>query len=193
MITYLLGQAEVMGSMLTVITSGGVGYGVMVPKRSLLELLPHTQVKLFVQTVVKQDALELYGFTTWAERQLFHLLTSVSGVGPRTALQLLELTPAALTQAVQQADVSKLASIPRVGKKLAQKIIIELTSKLGSLQELPLGPELPWMAEVRAALESLGFASSKVDVAIQQLLQQPELIQASSSVLIKAAIQVASR
>lgn len=120
------------------------------------------EVELFIYTHVREDILELYGFNSTEEKRLFLLLLDVSGVGPRTALAITERSPQEIISAVQQADSKFFSSIPRVGKKVAQKIIIDLKSKLGSLKELDLGPTTSQEQEIVTALASLGFAEEDV-------------------------------
>ncbi len=148
----------------------GVGYQVAVTLSTLVRLTNGQTTTLYIFTHVKEDALELFGFPEMAEKRLFQLLLSVSGVGPRTALAITDLGATAITQAVQEANVSRFTAVPRVGKKLAQKIIIELKSKLGSLQELELGSiSDPAQQEVVAALLSLGFDEQQVYRVVKEI------------------------
>ncbi len=146
-----------------IIDVGGVGYQVAVTTSTLGKLISNQTTTLFIFTHVKEDVLELFGFLDFAEKRLFQLLLGVNGVGPRTALAISDLGATTITQAVQEANVSQFSTVPRVGKKLAQKIIIELKSKLGSLQELELGGVTdPSQQDVVSALLSLGFDEQQV-------------------------------
>jgi len=148
----------------------GVGYQVAVTSSTISKLVNGQTVTLHIFTHVKEDALELFGFPELAEKKLFQLLLGVSGVGPRTALAISDLGAATITQAVQEANVARFSAIPRVGKKLAQKIIIELKSKLGSLQELELGGVTdPNQQEVVAALLSLGFEEQQIYRVVREI------------------------
>lgn len=148
----------------------GVGYQVAVTPSTLARLNTETAVTLHIYTHVREDALELFGFFDRAEKRLFQLLLSVSGVGPRTALAITDLGASAIIAAVQEATVTRFTAVPRVGKKLAQKIIIELKSKLGSLQELELGGVTdPAQQEVVAALLSLGFEEQQVYRVVKEI------------------------
>ena len=139
MIGYLKGTASFSGSELIVIVNG-VGYQVHVGRPALSAITTSEEIEHHIHTHVREDALELYGFKTSEEKRLFLLLLNVSGVGPRTALAITERDPQSIISAVQQANSSFFSSIPRVGKKVAQKIIIDLKSKLGSLKDLDLSP-----------------------------------------------------
>lgn len=161
MIGFLRGAPKLIGSDL-LIDVAGVGYQIHVTASLLAEVAHKAEVELFIYTHVREDILELYGFNTAEEKRLFLLLLDVSGVGPRTALAITERSPQEIIIAVQQADSKFFSSIPRVGKKVAQKIIIDLKSKLGSLKELDLGPTTSQEQEIVTALASLGFAEEDV-------------------------------
>lgn len=174
MIAQLTGQPIIRDSKL-IVNVGGVGYGVLVSDQTLVKLQAEVEVTLSIFTHVRQDTLELFGFLEPADKRLFQLLLGVSGVGPRTALAISQCGAAAITQAVQEAQVSFFTKVPRVGKQLAQKIIIELKSKLGSLRELELGGITdPKQKEVIEALLALGFEEQDVYCRLEKLdISQP--------------------
>ncbi len=152
-----------------ILNVGGVRYGVAVSSRCAAACRNQAPVTLFIHTVVREDAIELFGFMAEPEKELFLLLLSVSGIGPRTALAITEQPTPAIITAVQEANVTFFTKLPRVGKKLAQKIIIELTSKLGSLRELDLSPLDNSQQVVVDALLSLGFAEEESKAAAREL------------------------
>ncbi len=158
MIAYLTGSPIFQAQQVVVVT-GGVGYLVHVGNTLLSQLSSQQaeQVSLHIYTHVKEDRLELYGFDRLENLELFKLLIAISGVGPKTAQNLVDAGSERLIEAVRQAQTSFFTSVPRVGKKLAQKIIIELKSKLGSLQELNLSTLSPKAQDVMDALLGLGF------------------------------------
>lgn len=168
MIAFLTGTPLLHGTNLIVVVNG-VGYGVNVGSTTLSWAQQQSSISLYIHTHVREDQLELFGFKTPADQELFQLLLSVSGVGPKTALGLSELGSDALIRAVQTAEVATFTSMPRVGKKLAQKIIIELKSKLGSIQELYLGSSNPQEQDTVEALLALGFAEQDVQKVRTQL------------------------
>lgn len=147
----------------------GVGYLVHVPDRLAAKLAVHTACRLYIHTHVRQDALDLYGFLTKEECTLFELLLTVSGIGPKTGLMVIDRGVISIQKAVSDADVDFFTTIPRLGKKNAQKIIIELKNKLGSLQDLDLAEENGETQEVMEALLSMGFARGEVVGAIKKL------------------------
>jgi Holliday junction DNA helicase RuvA len=184
MISYLTGKPIVERDSLTILV-GGVGYGVHVTEKVRAAAALKTELELFIYTHVREEALDLYGFESRTERDLFLLLISVSGIGPKTALGILQYPSEQISQAVQEANVGFFAAVPRVGKKMAQKIIIELRSKLGALKELDLGPVSPKKQEIILALQSLGFDEN----AIYSVLQDIDTENLETSIAITQAIQ----
>ena len=168
MISYLLGKPIPEKENITLLTNG-VGYGVFVSDKTKNALQNKNEVELYIYTHVKEEALDLYGFQTRDERELFLLLLSVSGIGPKTALHILNIEVNDIIFAVQNADVTLFSQVPRVGKKVAQKIIIELKNKLGSLKELDLGPISEKRQEVILALQSLGFDERSIAKSLESL------------------------
>lgn len=174
MIAQLTGKPIINNDQL-ILDVNGVGYGVLVGGKTLAKLQGQSFVTLSIYTHVREDAIELFGFLDAADKRLFELLLAVNGVGPRTALNISQLGAANITEAVQQANVSFFTKISRVGKKLAQKIIIDLKSKLGSLKELELGGITdPKQKDVVEALLALGFDEQEVYRKLEKLdLNQP--------------------
>lgn len=168
MISYLIGKPIIDHENLILLV-GGVGYGIKATPQVLSLASNQNELELFVYTHVKEDKLELFGFSTTQEKETFELLLSVSGIGPSTALNLVAAGSNKLVSAVQNAQVSFFTNIPRVGKKLAQKIIIELRSKLGELKALDLGPRSSAQLELIEALVGLGFGEDQVNEVVNQL------------------------
>lgn len=170
MIGFLSGRPMPAGEDILVLVQG-VGYQVKVGPKLRAHLLAVTDAdcQLFIFTNLRQDALELFGFATATDRALFLQLLSVSGVGPKTALMILDRGAAAIITALHQADVAFFTAIPRVGKKVAQKIIIELKGKTADWQELSLTPSTPETDQVVAGLVALGFSETEVDQALAHI------------------------
>lgn len=143
-----------------VVEAGGVGYAVAVPL-SCLEKLRGTEADLFVHTFVREDTLQLYGFLTRQERELFRKLLSVNGVGPGTALAILSgLSADDLVRAVETRDHRRLQGIPRIGKKTAERICLELSGKFAATDaSSPVDPSDAGGAlrDAVSALENLGY------------------------------------
>lgn len=168
MIAYLSGTPVHQHNTLIILVQG-VGYGVQVGTRTLQKTVGKERVDLFIHTHVREDEIALFGFGDAQTLELFTKLIDVSGVGPKTALAISDFGSEEIVRAVQQADVAFFSSMPRVGKKLAQKIIIELKSKLGSLKDLDLAPESQQHSDVSEALRSLGFSEHDIQKALQNV------------------------
>ena len=144
---------------------GGVGYRVAVPSGTVGVLEPGGPVFLFTHLVVREDALSLYGFSDREQRDTFEALMSATGVGPKLALAILSAhSPAALRRAVIEGDLDALTIVPGVGKRTAQRLMIELAAKLGTDAPDPGGADggPSVRGEVRAALEGLGYGADEV-------------------------------
>jgi holliday junction DNA helicase RuvA len=156
MISFLEGELVDKGVGRVVLDVAGVGYELVIPT-SLLAALPPVGERARVQTrlVVREDSMTLYGFASPDERELFDLLTGVSGVGPKVALAFLSsLKPEALRRAVSSGDADALTVVPGVGKKVAQRVVLDLRERLGGDAEIiAIGP----LADVRDALLALGL------------------------------------
>ena len=140
---------------------GGVGYLVHIPLSTFYELPEiEASASLFVHTHVREDTLALYGFLTERERALFLLLMSVAGIGPRVALTVLSgIPPAELVEALRRQDVRRLVAIPGIGKKTAERMVLELAEKAaGFAAEAPAGAAAAVSSEdVVSALVNLGY------------------------------------
>ena len=174
MISYLVGKPLIQANELILII-GGVGYGVKVTNQIILQAANSVtsdsskELALHIYTHVKEDVFDLYGFTTLNDKELFKLLISVSGVGPTTALAILNKGSQQVITAIQNADVSFFTSVKRVGKKAGQKIIIELKSKLGGLKDLDLSPFSQIQTDLYDALLNMGFQESLISQTIKSL------------------------
>ena len=168
MIAYLTGPAESLGADALMIRVGDIGYKVFVPAKLRQGLKADQPISVYVHTHVREDALDLYGFTTLDELKLFELIINVSGIGPKTGLLILNFSVDEITAAVSKADLDFFTAIPRLGKKNAQKVIIELKPKLGDLEELNLAGESPETNQALQALTNLGFSKKEAISALRQ-------------------------
>lgn len=181
MFYYVEGTVVHMGPYLAVIDCGGVGYACRTTAHSQSRLTVGQKGKLYTYLNVREDAMELYGFAGENERSCFELLLSVSGVGPKAALSILSATtPDQLAMSIVTGDEKALTVAPGIGKKIAQRIILELKDKL-SKGQLNTGtteryggtgvtviPENK-AGEAAAALAVLGYSSSEVSLALKGL------------------------
>lgn len=147
----------------------GVGYLVHVPERYMATIRTGKQHALFIHSHIREDAFDLYGFASLPDLALFELLLTVSGIGPKTALVVIDRGVDAVENAVRKSDVDFFTTIPRLGTKNAQKIIIELKSKLGSSSMLNLEGESGDTKQVIEALTSMGFDRHEIREVIKKL------------------------
>jgi Holliday junction DNA helicase RuvA len=175
MIASLSGAVQVVTSESAVVEVGGIGIAVQCTPSTLASLRPGEPVRLATSLVVREDSLTLFGFATDDERAVFEILQSVSGVGPRLAQAVLAVhSPDAVRAAVATEDVGALTLVPGVGKKGAQRLVLELKDKLGVATGSASGVvRLPgqsnvgmWREQLRAALTGLGWSSREVDEAL---------------------------
>lgn len=149
---------------------GGVGIEVVAPF-STIEKLHSERVFLFTRLVVREDSLTLYGFATTSERELFDIFLKISGIGPKLAVSILSvLSVDNIRSAVRNERPEIISRVPGIGKKTAQKIILELQDKIPSdLDILPADAEDDSTAEVMNALTSLGYSVVEAQTAIQSI------------------------
>ncbi len=155
---------------------GGVGYLVHIPLSTFYEL-PEAEspASLWIHTHVREEALALYGFLTERERSLFLLLLGVTGIGPRVALTVLSgIPPSELVEALRKQDVRRLVAIPGVGKKTAERMVLELAEKAASLPgEEPAGAPAAVAAEdVISALVNLGYRKGEAERAVESIARR---------------------
>ena len=179
-----------------VVDINGIGYAVSVPLSTYEKLGDlSAEVSLFTYLHVREDVLQLYGFATEAEREIFRLLISVSGIGPRVAQGILSGIPVPdLKSHIAVGDIASLTSIPGVGKKLAERLVVELREKisktgpdLSQLTSVPEGPART-RSEAILALISLGYSRLVAEKAIHAALQEFNGQSPAVEELIKAAL-----
>lgn len=177
MLYYLSGTVTVLEPGLAVIDCGGVGYGCRVTAYTAAQLKQNTAAKLFITESIREDAYELYGFASREEQKCYELLTAVNGVGPKAAMAILSAGgPQNFTLAVMTGDEKMLTAAQGVGKKIAQRIILELKDKIGgSSLELDFsgGPvaapvqQGSNLALATAALQELGYSPAEISLALK--------------------------
>ena len=181
MFYYLEGEIAIVAQNLTVIDTGGVGYACMTTLRTLSRLEVGKSAKLYTYCNVKEDAFDIYGFFDLSEKRCFEQLLSVSGVGPKAALSILSsATPESLALAIINDDESALTIAPGVGKKLAQRIMLELKDKVS--KEIPMlkasgyvppsdyaGVTSTKQRDAAAALAVLGYSQSEITAAMRSI------------------------
>jgi Holliday junction DNA helicase RuvA len=150
---------------------GGVGYEVQVPMSTFYNLpASGEKVSLLTHFVVREDAQILYGFATDAERASFRELIKISGVGPRTALSVLSgMSVSELSQAVTTQESGRLVKVPGIGKKTAERLLLELKGKLGADIGLPASVANDAQADILQALLALGYSDKEAAAALKAL------------------------
>ena len=178
MIASLQGTVESLGSDWAIINVGGVGFRVYMPTSVLSTLgVVGESVKLHTHLHVKEDDVSLYGFGSPNELQLFETLIGVSGLGPRLALAMLStMNVEQLTMAIATGSTDLLTSVPGIGKKMAERLVLELKDKIGAgLIAIPAAQITEEHAEVMAALTSLGYSVSETSQAVATLPRDSNL------------------
>jgi Holliday junction DNA helicase RuvA len=161
-IASLAGEVAEVSPTGVVLDVAGVGYLVHTPASVLAALTRGAQVRLLTHLVVREDSMTLYGFRTADQRELFQTLMGVTGVGPKLALAVLSVfDPGALRRSVAAGDVDALTSVPGVGRRGAQRMLLELRDRLDVVLDESAVPGSA-LAEVRAALASLGYGAAEL-------------------------------
>ena len=176
MLYYISGTVSILEPGLAVIDCGGVGYGCRVTAYTAAQLKLNQKARLYITESIREDAFDLYGFISREEQRCYELLTSVNGVGPKAAMAILAAGPQNFTLAVMTGDEKLLTAAQGVGKKIAQRIILELKDKIGgSSVELDFsGPAVtaaPAQSSAaslaHAALQELGYSPSEIAAALK--------------------------
>jgi Holliday junction DNA helicase RuvA len=170
-IAFVNGKVAAAGPDGAVIEVGGVGLSVLCTPATLAGLRVGDRAHVPTSLIVREDSLTLYGFADDDERSVFELLQTASGVGPRLALAMLAVhTPNALRRAVATEDLSGLTKVPGIGKKGAQRIVLELKDRLGlpfdDETPVPASRTAPWRAQVHTGLTNLGWPARDADAAV---------------------------
>ena len=177
MIYYVSGPVTILEPGLAVIDCGGVGYGCRVTAYTAAQLKLNQPARLYVTESIREDAHDLYGFISREEQHCYELLTSVTGVGPKAAISILSAGPQNFTLAVMTGDEKLLTAAQGIGKKIAQRIILELKDKIGGSSvelDFSTGPAISTVPQqggnvalARAALQELGYSPAEIQTALK--------------------------
>lgn len=204
MIAFVSGPVAALAPTTAVVEVGGVGMAVQCTPNTLSTLRIGQHARLATSLVVREDSLTLYGFLDDDERQVFELLQTASGVGPRLAQAMLAVhAPDALRLAVSTGDEKSLTAVPGIGKKGAQKLLLELKDRIGApqvgagarlaAQRSAPGPA-PWSEQLQTALVGLGYAPRDAEEAVTAVTPQAEAAaEPDVGALLKAALQTLNR
>jgi Holliday junction DNA helicase RuvA len=180
-----------------VVEVGGVGLTVHCPPATLAELRPGREAKLATSLVVREDSLTLYGFATDDARELFELLQTASGVGPRLAQAALSvLAPDLVRKAIANGETAVLTQVPGIGRKGAERLVLELRDKIGPAPLAGAGAATgpaavaAWQDQVRTGLVGLGWSRAQADAAIATVAERLDGEVPPVPVLLKQAIRL---
>ena len=200
MIASLRGTVVALGLDRVVIETGGVGLALACPPRVLGDLRVGETAHLFTTLVVREDALTLYGFSTDDERDLFDTVLGVSGIGPRLGLAMLAvLTPDEIRAAVSSEDVATLTRVPGIGRKGAQRLVLELRDRLSApaaTSQAATGTSAaaaPWADQVTAALVGLGWGTKDAAAALDAVAPRASTMAEAGEVDVPALLRAALR
>ena len=195
MIATLSGIVKSLSPERAIIEVGGVGMNVLINTHTSSSLSIGAPAHLYTSLVVREDSLTLYGFSDESSRAVFELVQTVSGVGPKVALSILgALTPSELAHAVNTENISAIEKVPGIGKKGAQRMVLELKSKLSDFGHVGqrISHQPVWREQLTSALVSLGFSAKDSDEAINSVLSnvsQEEIASMELGDLLKLALQ----
>ena len=177
MLYYVSGTVAILEPGLAVIDCGGVGYGCRITAYTAAQLKLNQSARLYITEAIREDAYDIYGFIDREEQRCYELLTSVNGVGPKAAMAILAAGPQNFTLAVMTGDEKLLTAAQGVGKKIAQRIILELKDKIGGGStelDFSTGPAVAAPVQqgssaalARAALQELGYSPAEISAALK--------------------------
>ena len=199
MIATLSGTVKSLSPDRAIIEVGGVGMSVLINAHTSAAMTLGAHANLYTSLVVREDSLTLFGFSDEPSRVLFELVQTVSGIGPKVALSILgALTPSELAHAVNTENISAIEKVPGIGKKGAQRLILELKSKISDFSQgtYTRSHQPVWREQLTSALVSLGFSAKDSDDAINSVLSeisQEEIAQMELGELLKLALQSGKR
>ncbi|MFO7526311.1 MAG: Holliday junction branch migration protein RuvA [Ignavibacteriaceae bacterium] len=172
MIGHLKGQIISSKPTQIILDVNGVGYKVGISINTFEKIVDKNEVSLFIHTQVKEDSISLYGFFTESEKEMFELLISISGIGPKIALGLLSgISVDSLKEAIEEGNVTRITAVPGIGRKTAERLVLELRSKVenisaGEFKDLP--PSIK--NETISALSTLGYNIKVAEKVVRELL-----------------------
>jgi holliday junction DNA helicase RuvA len=171
MLAYIKGQVKLKTEQFVVVENGGIGYKIFVPADILVELKEGEETEFYTYQHVREDALLLFGFKSYNQLQLFELLISISGVGPKTALGVFAVAePADIKSAIVNEDASVLKKVSGIGAKTAERIVLELKNKIkGDFGEIRTKEEMSGDVDSIEALVSLGYPANEAREALREV------------------------
>lgn len=193
MIAQIRGPVLQRGTDELVVEVGGVGLSLVVTPRTAATCEPGQQTTLVTELVVREDSLTLYGFASADEREIFRLVQTVTGVGPRLALTMLAtLSADQIRQAIGSEDERTLTSVSGLGKRTAQRLIVDLKEKVGPAVSPQAAPPATasWRLQVSAALTGLGWSVPEAQAAVAEVAARPEAAELGVPEALRLALQL---
>ncbi len=195
MISKLKGIIDTITENQIIIDVGGVGYGVFAPSKTISQLTLNSPATLWIETIVREDSITLYGFSSQIEHDFFNLLTTVQGIGPKAGIAILSaLTPQQISTAILSGDAKSFTTANGIGKKTAERIITELKDKVGktniNIELANISKEMKndsIAEDTISALQNLGYTRSQSFEVVMQLINSNPMI--SMNDLIKLALK----
>ncbi|MCE1187890.1 MAG: Holliday junction branch migration protein RuvA [Ignavibacteria bacterium] len=170
MIAYLRGK--VFSSLPTelILDVQGVGYQVFITLSTFEEISGKQEVELLIHTIVREDAILLFGFSRATEKEMFELLISITGIGPKSAISILSgIRPEDLRNAIQAGDTSRITAVPGIGKKTAERLVLELRGKVDHIAASGKDDAYPVRSEAIAALSALGYNARNAEKIVREI------------------------
>jgi Holliday junction DNA helicase RuvA len=191
MIAYLKGLILRKSPNQVIVDCGGVGYAAVIPISTFVKLgEPGERVELFIHTHLTDSALQLFGFATAEERTLFLKLISISGIGPKLALNVLSGMDAGdLVEAVRTSDVARIAMVPGIGKKTALRIAMEMADKIEKKEKLLAGKAAQETEDLISALLNLGFRRKEVERVVEDTIRSHKSGEAGFEKLLRECLK----
>lgn len=193
MIGHLTGKIITIKPTLILLDVNGVGYEIRISINTFERISGKETISLFIHTSVKEDSITLFGFYSEAEKEMFELLITINGVGPKSALSLLSgISTDDLKQAIVTSNVERMIAVPGIGRKTAERLILELKNKVRDIKDEGISSTKPSLQkEALAALSTLGYNYSSSEKAVNKILA--ELPEVSLEELIKRSLKELNR
>ena len=194
MISSITGKVKSITANSLVVEVGGVGVLLQIPTRVASSMQVGEQVSFHTYLIVREDALILYGFSELVDREFFELLLSVTGIGPKVAQSILANSGAAsIAAAITSSDLKSLESVPGLGKKGAQRLVLELKDKAPAFADGEVNKNLSLSNQVENALQGLGYSAKESNSMLRQVMSNEKIEGLSTAQILKLALKVGGK
>ena len=194
MISSITGKVKSITANSLVVEVGGVGVLLQIPTRVASSMQVGEQVSFHTYLIVREDALILYGFSELVDREFFELLLSVTGIGPKVAQSILANSGAAsIAAAITSSDLKSLESVPGLGKKGAQRLVLELKDKAPAFADGNVNKNLSLSNQVENALQGLGYSAKESNSMLRQVISNEKIEGLSAAQILKLALKLGGK